>query len=139
MVLVIVPTCDKRHENSFRFAIPEDFFRFSIPAEATQHTDYSNQKVLRIIRTPIEIYRRSIEHISIDPLRPAATRYDPHGSVLTLQFSWFGSHGSCLTVRFTRFGSHGSVRTVRFHDSMPRLNAPFSLERFGSHGLVHTG
>ena len=42
-------------------------------------------------------------------------------------------------VRFSRFGSHGSVRTVRFHDSMPRLNAPFSMEQFGSHGLVHTG
>ena len=28
---------------------------------------------------------------------------------------------------------------MRFHDSMPRLNAPVSLERFGSHGLVHTG
>ena len=95
--------------------------------------------MLRIIRTPIEIYRRSIEDISIDPLRPAATRYDPHGSVLTVQFSRFGSHGSCLTVRFTRNGSHSSVRTVRFHDTMPLINAPFSLERFGSHGFVHTG
>ena len=86
-----------------------------------------------------------------DPLRPATTRYGSllvgsRGLVLTVRtlfatvwFSRFGSHGSVLTVRFTRFCYHRSVRTVRFHDSMPRLNSPFSLERFGSHGSLHTG
>ena len=59
-----------------------------------------------IHRTPIEIYRRSIEPIS-KIYRPAPTRYDPLRQV-TVRYGALrlGSHSSVLTVRLSR-SDHG--------------------------------
>ena len=89
---------------------------------------------------------RLVGEACYDPLRPAATRYDPlrfgsHGSLLTVRFPRFGFYGSVLTVRTrfatvlcSRFGSHGSIPTVGF----AWFGSQVRFTRLGSHGSVRT-